>query len=387
MNSKSVCFCALLACFTFTGFTKKSHEMIQNDPKIIGRISEILDSIYAIHPETRGMTIHIEAPRYQLSWKGAVGFADKNGKKLTPEMPANIASNTKTYIAAAVLRLVELGKLKTTDPISKLITPKSNTLLQQGGYNTNEILVAHLLTNTSGIFDFVNTQTYQSLTQSNPHYRWTRDEQIELAIHAGSYTVKPGETFAYSETNYSLLTEIIEQKTQLPFYTAVRKLLKFEKLKLNSTWFLLQEQYPKGLPPLVEQTAASYNVNSYALDYSFDAFGGDGLASTVTDLAFFSQLLFTGGIFDSLSTTAKLFNTITTTDGIAPTYSFGLMHTDVLGYKAFGHGGFWGTQVKYIPQLNLSIAVFVMERDTWSVYNTLIEEVVKEIVKQPSSTR
>ncbi|MES2559811.1 MAG: serine hydrolase domain-containing protein [Bacteroidota bacterium] len=356
--------------------------MHHNNSKQLTRIQEIVDSVFKAHPETKGIAVHIEVPKYDLSWKGAVGFADSKGRKLTPEMPANIASNTKTYVAAAMLRLIEQGKLKTTEPIAKIISDKSNRLLIRGGYNTEQITVAHLLTNTSGIFDFVNTQQYQNLTQSDPGHRWTRDEQIQLAIDSGLFTVKAGEQFAYSETNYLLLTEIIEQKTQLPFHLAVRTLLKFEKLKLNSTWFLLQEDYPKGVLPLVEQTATAYNVNSYRLDYSFDAFGGGGLASTVTDLARFSQYLFSGNIFEKQSTQELLYTTIATTDGLAPSYSFGLMHTNVAGYKAFGHGGFWGTQVKYIPEVDLTIAVFVMERDTWPVYNILIEEVVREIVKQ-----
>lgn len=359
-----------------------SKDMYHNNSKPVKRIKEIIDSVFKAHPETKGIALHIESPKFGISWNGAEGFADAKGRKLSADMPANIASNTKTYIATTILRLVEQGKLKTTDPIATLLSEKSNRLLLKGGYYTEQITVAHLLTNTSGIFDFTNTQHYQNLTQSNPKYRWTRDEQIQLAIDSGSYTGDAGATFAYSETNYSLLTEIIERKTELPFYTAVRNLLKFDLLKLNNTWFLLQEKYPAGVPPLVEQTAKTFNVNSYTLNYSFDAFGGGGLASTVTDLAHFSQYLFNDEIFEKTATKELLLTTVATKDGIAPRYSFGLMHTTVAGFKAYGHGGFWGTQVKYIPELNLSIAVFVMERDTWTVYNTLIEEVVREVLKQ-----
>lgn len=361
--------------------------MTGNQNGLKERLSIVMDSIYKLHPETRGIVIHVEAPKYHISWRKAVGFADTKGRMLTPDMPANIASNTKTYIAATILRLVESGKLETSESIGNVISASSNTLLTKAGYNTQRITIAHLLTNTSGIYDFVNTQTYQNLTQSHPKYRWTREEQINLAVQPGTHKFEAGEVFAYSETNYSLLSEIIERKTQLPFYAAVRRLLKFESLQLTKTWFLLQEKQPEGMLPLVEQTAKAYNVNSYALDYSFDAFGGGGLASTVTDLALFSQHLFKGDVFDKASTKDLLFTTIATKDGTAPTYSFGLMHTTVVGYKAYGHGGFWGTQVKYIAELDLSIAVFVMERDTWPVYNTLIEEVIREIVKQKNESQ
>jgi D-alanyl-D-alanine carboxypeptidase len=382
MKMKLVFFVAIFTSCTLSGVNVKTCPMKDGNAEVVHRIRQLLDSVYQKHPETKGIAVHMEAPRYQISWSGAAGFANARGTRLTPEMPANIASNTKTYIAATILRLVEMDKIKLSEPIGRLLSAKSNALLLKGGYNTNEITVTHLITNTSGIYDFVNTQIYQSLTVSNPKYRWTRNEQIELAIHSGSSAVKPGEIFAYSETNYSLLTEIIEQLTQLPFDVAVRRLLKFDKLKLNNTWFLLQELAPQGALPLVEQTAKTYNVNSYTLDYSFDAFGGGGLASTVADLAKFSQYLFNGGVFDEPSTRELLYTTVATADGLEPSYSLGLMHTNVAGYKAYGHGGFWGTQVKYIPELNLSIAVFVMERDTWPIYNILIEEVVKEVLKQ-----
>lgn len=379
---KYLFFFILIAVFNSMALQTSIVTMTSKNIQTTARIHFILDSIYQKHPETRGMSIHIEAPKHRISWNGGIGFADTKGKILTSQMPANIASNTKTFIAVAILRLVELKKITISDPIATVISQKSNALLLKAGYNTQEIKVKHLLTNTSGIFDFVNTQQFQNLTQSNPKYRWTRDEQIELAVQFGTANIKAGEIFAYSETNYSLLTEIIEQKTQQPFHIAVRNLLKFDALKLHNTWFLLQEPYPKHTLPLVEQTAKTLNVNSYSLDYSFDAFGGGGLASTVSDLAKFFHYLFNDSIFENPVTKQMLYTTVSTSDGLTPTYSFGLMHTNVGRYKAYGHGGFWGTQVKYIPELNLSIAAFVMERDTWPIYNLLIEEVVKELEKQ-----
>ncbi len=358
-----------------------SKNMHSNNEELALRLKIILDTVYLANPATKGIAIHIESPKYNLSWNSAVGFANLKGKVLTAQMPANIASTTKTYIAAAILRITEEYNLKTSTPIAAVISEKSNALLTKAGYKTHLISVANLVTNTSGIYDYVNTQAYQSLTQSNPKHRWTRDEQIALAISNGNYIEDAGERFAYSETNYLLLTEIIEHFTKKPFHIAVRDLLKFNQFNLNHTWFLLQENKPLQLPDLVEQTATGYNVNSYTLDYSFDAFGGGGLASTVTDMANFSQHLFDGHIFNNSATKEKLFTTIQTKDGIAPTYSFGLMHTNVLAYKAYGHGGFWGTHLKYIPELNLSIGVYVLERDTWQVYNTLIDELVKEITK------
>ena len=54
-----------------------------------------------------------------------------------------LASNTKTYVAAAVLKLIEAGKFGLNDPIQHLMTEKSRKLLEGDGYNLDKITVKH----------------------------------------------------------------------------------------------------------------------------------------------------------------------------------------------------------------------------------------------------
>lgn len=360
----------------------KNSSTSQQESTAIYKIQSILDSTFMAHPETKGISVHIIAPNIGFTWAGAIGNADTTDRKLTPDLPGNIASNTKTYVAAAILRLAELGQLNIHQSIAGIISPKTEQLLRKTGYAVDSITIAHLATNTSGIYDFVNIEKYQNYTLTHLDYRWTRDEQIELAMTAGPPRWPQGAKFEYSETGFLILTEIIEHFTHEPFHSAMRKLLKFDALGLNNTWFVLQENAPANSPPLIEQTASRYQSNSLTLDFSFDAFGGGGLAATPRDLAHFSQQLFASNVFDKPETRELLFTTIPTADSIPPSYSFGLMITDVAGHKAYGHGGFWGTQVKYIPDLNISVAVFVLESDAWEVYNGLIEEVVRVLEEE-----
>lgn len=371
----ALCFAVvLLAC------TNSSHNTASSNSTLDSTLQRLLDSTFKAHPETKGIAVHVEAPNVNYTWASAVGNANTQGKKLTADLPGNIASNTKTYVAAAILRLVEIGKIASIQqPIAGIISNTSEQQLRQAGYDVDHITITHLATNTSGIYDYVNTDQFQGFTLTNLNHRWTRDEQIALAMSAGKPRWAPGARFEYCETGFLLLTEIIEHYTQKPFHTAIRELLKFDQLGLHETWFLLQENAPNKLPPLLEQTATRYQSNSLTLDVSFDAFGGGGLAATPRDLANFSQQLFDGKIFDHPKTRQLLYTTTQTADSVAPTYSFGLMMTNVAGHKAYGHGGFWGTQVKYIPDLNASIAVFVLESDAWEVYNDLIAAIAKEL--------
>lgn len=353
----------------------------QGPPEKHKRFQAILDSIYAQHPETRGIAIYLHASDKNWIWYSAVGSANKQGTPLQVMHPVNIASVTKTYVAAAIMRLVEQGKLTVETPISAVLTKETTLLLQKHSYEVDKIRIKHLLSNTSGIYDFVNTDAYQKRTQDAPEYKWTIQEQLNLAMQAGKKTANPSERFEYSETNYLLLAEMLAFSGKKPFYEVLKQALKFDSLALQHTWFLYQEQKPVSLLPMAEQTAKSYQVNSLVLNPSFDAFGGGGLASTVEDMANFGTALFEGKIFESPATIQQMTTEFLTNNGEATAYCFGLAKTTLNSFTAYGHGGFWGTHLKYIPELKLSVGVYVLERDAWPVYNQLIGALAEEINK------
>lgn len=345
------------------------------------RLQAILDSIYSQHPETKGIAIYLHAGNRNITWYGAVGKANTQGEPLQVGHPVNIASVTKTYVAAAILRLAEQGKLAIDSPISRALTPQTNALLERHGYQTHLITIKHLLSNTSGLFDFVDTDTYQRKTMEQPGHIWSMQEQLELAMQGGTKAFNPGERFAYAETNYLLLAEMLEVAGGKPFYEVIKQELKFAQLSLHHTWFLYQEPKPYHLLPMAEQTAQAYQVNSLKLHPSFDAFGGGGLASTVADMANFGTGLFEGRIFDHAATLQQMTTPAKTNNGQETEYCLGLVQSTLSGFTAYGHGGFWGTHLKYLPELKLSVGVYVLERDAWQVYNTLIGALAVEISK------
>lgn len=355
----------------------------KNDSILKLKFQSILDSIYYNNPETRGIGIYVTSKQKGITWQAATGKLNTKGNTLTTENPVNIASVTKVYLAATILKLIEKGKLNLETPIHQLLSKNTILILKKDSYELNKIRVKHLLSNTSGIYDFVNTTSFQKRSSENPNYVWTMNEQIKLAIDEGNKSFNAGEKFEYSETNYLLLAEIIERIARKPFYISVKELLGFKELGLDNTWFLFQENKPKHTLPYAEQTAKKYNVNSLVLNPSFDAFGGGGLASTLKDMATFGSALFEGGIFSDTNTINLMCAPALGNKNEKFDYALGLAITKVDDYTAYGHGGFWGTQLKYIPELGLTVAVFVLERDTWPVYNSLIEEIVK-VIKKPS---
>ena len=347
------------------------------------RFQVVIDSIYKANPEAKGLMVHIEAPDKKISWSGAVGYADYKTKTiLEKDQPALIASSIKTYVAAAILRLVEQGHISIDNSIDGLVSSKSKGLLIADGYDVKNIKIKHLLSHTSGIEDYIsknNVGQYFDFITQNKKYRWTRDEQIKITIERGDPLGKAGEIFNYADANFLLATEIIETITKKPFYTAMRELLKYDELGIKNTWFYTLEDTPINTKNLAHQYFGKHQWDSYDIDPSFDLYGGGGIACTSKDLALFSYHFFNNNIVKDTTVKNLIFTDMTTKKGNNKQYFLGLSLSEINGLKAYGHGGFWATVVQYIPKLNTSIAVYVLERDKRILRKDLLEVLVKEL--------
>lgn len=343
-----------------------------------------LDSLYHSNLEAIGIMVHVEAPDISLSWSGAAGYSDKNEKTpLHPNQPILIASSIKTYVAASILRLIEEGQLSLDMPIANLVKKKTRSLFEKDKYVFSEITVKHLLSHTSGIWNYAN-QEYIEQKKNNPNYRWSRNEQLQLTTIKGDPIGLPGAQFNYSDANYLLLTEIIENKTDLPFYEAMRKLLRYDELGINNTWFPTLEEKPNGTKPLAHQYWGSYNWDSYNLDISWDLYGGGGIACPTKDLALFIQNYFNGNIVKNDSIQNLIFTEIRTKETELHPYYLGLSQDNYHGMNAFGHGGFWSTVMMYFPKINTSISICILDRDKRALRRDVLDKVSKIILNHSS---
>ncbi|MBL4870400.1 MAG: beta-lactamase family protein [Robiginitomaculum sp.] len=347
-----------------------------------------INAIYEQHPDAIGIMVHVEAPRNNISWSGATGFSDKSRKTpIDAKAIAWIASNTKTYVAVATLRLVEDGQFNVQTTIDKLLSSKTITILRNDGYEPETITVEHLLSHTSGIFDYAADLSYFEFTKQNPKHRWTRDAQIKLAMEKGDPLGAAGDVFTYADTNYLLLSEILERSTGKPFYYAIRYLIGLRGKSLDETWFLSLEVIPPSARAPVHQYATSMGLDTQSVDPSFDLFGGGGLVSTTRDLAVFMQYLFNGKIFHKPETLLLLQTKANPKQGMKFDYRFGLSTIEVHGLQGIGHGGFWATAVNYFPELDASIAVFILERDQRVLRQDVNQAVVRILQDEEQQSR
>lgn len=118
----------------------------------------------------------------------------------TPETVYQLASITKCFTAAAVMQLVEDGKLTLKDKIAAYLPdlPKA----------WSEITVWHLLTHSSGIKNY----TQLPAIADNPERHFNAVETITLVADL-PLEFQPGERYDYSNTGYYVLGMLIEERS------------------------------------------------------------------------------------------------------------------------------------------------------------------------------
>lgn len=285
-------------------------------------------------------------------------------------------------MSASILKLVEEGRLGLEQPIAELLSKKTKKILEETGYSPNGITIRDLLSHTSGITDYVDERYFKAVGE-NPLHKWTRDEQIGLAMKIAK-PAAPGTTFAYGDINYLLLTEIMESRTGRPFYRSIRELLDLKKLNLNATWFTSLERKPAHTLAFAHQYSSAYHWDSFEMDPSWDLYGGGGLASDIKDLALFFQYLFEGKIIKNKKVLSQI-HTYSATRAATNNYCLGLYNfPSFFGNRGYYHGGWWGTDVMYFPELNTTVSVVTLLKEKRDI-NAEISHKIVELIKAVKS--
>jgi CubicO group peptidase (beta-lactamase class C family) len=127
----------------------------------------------------------------------------------------------------------------------------------------------------------------------------------------------------------------------------------------------------------------NFDWDSYNHDISWDLYGGGGIATNMKELAQFSYNLFNGKIIQNKKVLELIKTDVVTADGISKIYRLGVADATIKGLESLGHGGFWGTIVFYIPQLDASISVCVLERNgKMKIIESLLNTITTELSSQ-----
>lgn len=343
-------------------------------------LQALLDSVVEAG-STPGIMMRIDAPSMDFSWSGVSGVANiETGAALSRANPVRIASNTKTYVAAATLRLWEEGRLGLDDPLSMHLPAQYAEVLIGDGYDLDAITIRHLLTHTSGLYDYADRDLFIEAVLADPTHRWTPEEQIGLAVEWGDPYGSPGEVYRYSDTGYVVLGLVLESVHGKPLAASLRDLLNFEGLALGSTWMETLEDPPLGAADRAHQYMGE--LDTYDFDPSLDLYGGGGLVSTADDMAVFIRALFIGGVYQHVATADTMLTTVAYARAgpdlsgspmVPGRYRMGVEVRDLGGLDFYMHTGFWGTLAAYFPGQDIAISIAVTQQQSRALFRVFVD--------------
>ncbi|MBY0492467.1 MAG: beta-lactamase family protein [Gemmatimonadaceae bacterium] len=337
------------------------------------RLQRLADSVVAARPRMPGLIIAVEQPATGKRWSVAAGLSDTARKiKLSPDQPVRLASNTKTYTAAAVLRLVEMGKLALSDPLAKHLPPAIDSLLRGDGYATDVITIEQVLNHRAGFSEHPSVRSFLTMLRTDPQHHWTPREQLQWLVDSLAPVGPPGAQFRYSDDGYVLLGMIVERYTGKPLGPAVRSLVRFDKLGLKHTWWERLEPAPRGEPDRAHQYLGG--LDAYGVDPSFDLFGGGGIVAPMADLAHYLTALLGGEVFDKRETLETM-NRPRSPEMNG--YGMGLFGSTAGGLTGRGHSGFWGTTAMVFPDAGVTIAIAITDQGEFRQANAVMGAVLK----------
>jgi CubicO group peptidase (beta-lactamase class C family) len=269
----------------------------------------------------------------------AYGSADlERDVPITPNTIFDAGSVRKQFVAAAILLLVEEGKLSLADDVRKHIP-------QLPDYG-HKITVDHLLTHTSGIRDW---QPLLNLAGGDP-------DAMTMILRQRELNFAPGEEWSYSNSGYVLLPEIVTRTSGMQFSEFARKRL-FEPLGMKLT------TYMDDPLRLIKNRALAYKkeAGGWKMDmYLGNERGGAGaMFTTASDLVTWNDALTNNRL--GAFVTQKLQEPATLNNGRKLSYARGLQLEPFRrgGQLVWHSGGAAGysTIAGRLPEQGLSVAI------------------------------
>ena len=249
----------------------------------------ILDAIVAEAARKRhihGFVMHVR--RGERGLTSAAGNLDVSSRFFA-------ASVTKSFVTAVLLKLEAAGELALHDKIAQHLPPHIAEGLHviEGVDSSHSIEIWHLMSNTSGIPDYFDGETANSLIANND-VAWGLEPAVAAAKQKQPRFL-PGKKAEYSDTNYQLLGAIIETVTEKPLHAVFDEMI-VQPLGLEDTYLYRGEPDDRLVPMY-------YKERALELPRYMASIGAEGgIVSTAQDLGAFVQAFFDG----TLLTAARL---------------------------------------------------------------------------------
>jgi CubicO group peptidase (beta-lactamase class C family) len=265
-----------------------------------------------------------------------VGFSDiDSNQKPDKNTKYRIGSVSKVFTATLMFKAIENGKIKLDETIDAYFPEIENA---------DKITISNLLNHRSGIHSF--TDSKEEFLSYHTQAK-TEREMLEIIAEGGS-DIKPDEKAAYSNSNYVLLSYILEKLYKKPFGKILEDKVT-KPLNLYNTFYGSKiatdnnESYAYRFEKKWKQTTESHPSISM---------GAGSIVSTPTDLVYFAEALFNNKLLSSES--------VTKMKTIQDKFGMGLFKTEYYDKLSYGHNGEidgFISVLRYFPDDNYAFAI------------------------------
>ena len=248
----------------------------------VNKYENIIDTFLQHHLLRGGFNGSIlVAKNGQILYESYNGYRDMKLKDtLTASTPLQIASTSKTFTSAAVLKLVQEGKIRLSDSLQ--------TYFPDLPYKN--ISVKMLLNHRSGLPNYL--YFFDQTDWDKKNFLTNNDVVAALIKWHPPIAFLPDRRFQYCNTNYVLLASIIEKVSGKSFPIYMQDNF-FGPLNMTNTYVFTMKDSLKSTP--------SYNASSgpWALDFTDGPYGDKNIYSTPRDLLKWDQAWYSNRIVNS----------------------------------------------------------------------------------------
>jgi CubicO group peptidase (beta-lactamase class C family) len=316
----------------------------------IAAAPDVFDDVAALTEKSRvewgapGMSVAIVLDS-KIAWAEGFGLADvENDVPARKDTVYRIASISKPLASTAVMQLVEQGKVRLEDPITKYVPSFPDKGLG--------ITLRHLMTHTSGIRHYAEGEMAMK-----DHFD-SIEEAIEI-FKDDPLLFTPGTKYSYSTYAYNLLAGVVESASGLTFEAYMKEKV-WRPAGMTSTYLEHQGELVEHRSEQYVKAGANGRVrNAPFADLSVKWAGG-GMISTVEDLARFAIALDQGKLLKR-ETLETMYEPMTLEDGSKTTYGLGWdSQVDAKGRRWIAHGGGatgGSTYILRLPERGFAVAI------------------------------
>ncbi|MFY9737944.1 MAG: serine hydrolase domain-containing protein [Candidatus Cybelea sp.] len=293
----------------------------QPDPSLLARVDS---SVQAIVASAHVPSISIAIARDgTLVYSRAYGYANlARHTPATEQTHYEIGSITKQFTATAILQLKEAGKLSLSDTLARWIPEYRRAA---------RVTIRELLQQTTGIPEYTDSKGFDTMAGT----RTPSFAAILALVRSKPLKFRPGSRFAYSNTNYILLGEILERASGISWETYVRTHL-FVAAGMTHSGFIDDEAH---LQPMASGYVAGKNGVKLAPPLrSGWAWSAGAIVSTTGDMLEWDSALLRGRLINQTDLAAMLAPG-KPAFGKGSWYGYGWVIDTADGHKRIWHNG------------------------------------------------